>query len=99
MSQPSLPHTTQEYHDKNTIIQHKKKKRHQKDTINEEYRFKIEVNSGKMHLFMQKDGQRRLQIKQESQVRSLTVDIIIKLLSFMDFEMDQFKQLKKLKIK
>eukprot|EP01084_Bolivina_argentea_P123129 218221_1 len=88
---PTLPHSPHNYHGKTTVINHKKKVRHTKETINQQLSFKINIQDGALQLLLQKDGQGRVLMKKESQIKSITSDVLQKLMKFMGFADSVFK--------
>ena len=65
------------------------------ETIAEQYKCKINVVDGQMQLFIQKNDQRAMLVKQESQIKSLTVDVLLKFIGFLGYELSDYKNKKK----
>eukprot|EP01084_Bolivina_argentea_P065262 118961_1 len=96
MSEQKLPHTPTHYHDKSTEIVHKKKVRKKpNESIDQLFRFKIKVKDNQLRLLMQKGEQHSKRIKKETEVNSITMDVIEKLLLFMDFDNDKVMSMSK----
>eukprot|EP01084_Bolivina_argentea_P277895 474601_1 len=95
MTTPSIPHPIETYHGKNTLIEHEKKIKGQDDTITQQFRFRIETVAGNMYLLIQKDGQRRMKAKKQSEIKALTSDVIKEVLLWMQFTPDAIKGMRK----
>ena len=95
MSHSSLPRPVEQYHDTNITIEHQKRIKGQTDTITEQYNCKINVVDGQIQLYTRKNGQRTLLLRQESQIRSLTVDILLALIGFLGCKASDYKKKKK----
>ena len=95
MAQSSLPRPVEQYHGTNTSIKHQKRVKGQTQTVTEEYKAKIIVKDGQMQLFIQKNDQRLVRYKQESQMRSLTSDVLLKLIGFLGYKVSDYNNKKK----
>eukprot|EP01083_Nonionella_stella_P143977 448547_1 len=91
---PSLPHPKESYHGKSITLQHEKEIKRTKEFITQQFKFTIEIMEGQMFLFIQKDGQRRVKSKKESEINALVKDIIRKVLAWMEFDNNLFEDTK-----
>eukprot|EP01084_Bolivina_argentea_P285489 489593_1 len=82
----ALPRSVETYHDQTTVLVHNKKVRKQKnEIIKQQFGFKIQIADGRMYLWIQKDGQRRLKATRESEMNALTAKVIENVLVWMGF--------------
>eukprot|EP01084_Bolivina_argentea_P069264 126069_1 len=86
-----LPRDLATYHGQTTVITHQKKVKRKKEFIQQQFRLKIEIIDDLIYLFIQKDGQRSIKAKKQSEIRALTKKVIRTFLVWMGFADDMFE--------
>eukprot|EP01084_Bolivina_argentea_P191361 328710_1 len=93
-----LPVNVNQYHNQQTTIIREKLSRKNKTKSTEPYRFYFVVNEGELSIHLQKGAGRKQEIAKESQVKALTIPVLLDLLDFMKFDVSNFKGKKQMEL-